>query len=191
MAAPWKLTFGLFPHDVIFCIVTWFILEMGSFILFYYRYQLLKYCDINIITQLCFLAICRTLNFKNHTINKDFTRTSENKHKTNIYMFLHFHFVPLAIKLWKCKPLRMSDKSAIKSLFMVRFKKNKNSTECLKCAWSYRSWIYSPSSDKKLWYIDITINNSFFFFSAADSSFCLLQSVLLIAINNASSRFLK
>ncbi len=33
-------------------------------------------------------------------------------------MLLHIHFVTLAAKLWKCKPWRMSDRSAIKFLFM-------------------------------------------------------------------------
>ncbi len=59
-----------------------------------------------------FLAICRTSHFQNQPINKDFTRIFVNKHKMNICSTI-FSLL-LAIRLWKCKPWRMSDKSAYK-----------------------------------------------------------------------------
>ncbi len=80
-------------------------------------------------------------------------------------MFQHFDFVTLVIKLWKCKPWRMSDKSAHKILIYGLILKSYSSTESLKCAQSYIGWIDSPSNDTKSWFIDITINDSSFNYS--------------------------
>ncbi len=73
-------------------------------------------------------------------------------------MFLHFHFETLPIKLCKCKPWRLSDITD-QNITKVSIKKKKRSSESLKWTRSYRSWMISPSSDTKLRYIDIRIND--------------------------------
>ncbi len=63
------------------------------------------------------------------------------------------------IKMWKCKPWRISDKSAHKIVIYGPILKLLSSTERLQSGRSYSNWIDSPSSDTKSRYIDIVIND--------------------------------
>ncbi len=125
------------------------------FLILISAFKILRYIDI--VSEFDSNHVCRTLNFENLPINKDFISTfctyTQNEY---VPAFSLCNFSNKAMQMQTMKTVRHSrptyHKSAHKILILGLIKKRRSSTESLKCARSYRRSMDAPSCDTKSWY---------------------------------------